>query len=102
MKKKGKRTQKNEEGLQEDLDEKDEILPEPQSQVIYRLLRSVLRLSMWHTFLETFVKMIKVFTDWTNLCRVIFYLQKSKKHQKQEQQPQQQPLKRGQKVCIGK
>ena len=33
MKKKGKRTQKNEEGLQEDLDEKDEILPEPQSQV---------------------------------------------------------------------
>ena len=72
MKKKGKRTQKNEEGLQEDLDEKDEILPEPQSQVIYRLLRSVLRLSMWHTLLETFVKMIKVFTDWTNLCYFLF------------------------------
>ena len=35
MKKKGKRTQKNGEGLQEELDEKDEILPEPQSQVTY-------------------------------------------------------------------
>ena len=33
MKKKGKRTQKNEEGLQEELDEKDEILPQPRSQV---------------------------------------------------------------------
>ena len=44
--KKGKRTQKNEEGLQEDLDEKDEILSEPQGQVINRLLRSILRLLM--------------------------------------------------------
>ena len=33
MKKTGKRTQKNEEGLQKELDEKDEILPQPQSQV---------------------------------------------------------------------
>ena len=34
MKKKGKRAQKNEEGLEEELDEKDDILPEPQSQVM--------------------------------------------------------------------